>query len=39
MEYKINKKLLLTMIIADLEQFTTKNKLIIYNKAFVKLYN
>ena len=36
---KLIRKLLLIMIVADLEQFTDKSKLITYIRAFVKLYN
>lgn len=33
------RKLLLTKTVADLEQFTAKNKQITYTEVFVELYN
>lgn len=36
---KYIRKLLLTMIVADLKRFTIKDKLIIYIGAFIKLFN
>lgn len=33
------RKLLLIVIVADLDRFTTKSKLITYIRVFVKLYN
>lgn len=33
------RRLLLTIIIANLEQFVFKNKAIIYTEVFIKLYN
>lgn len=36
---KLIGKLLLTITVADLKQFTLKSKLIIYIEAFIELYN
>lgn len=36
---KINRKILLTMIIVNLERFTLKSKIVIYTEIFVEFNN